>query len=396
MARRALVTAGGLLLVAAAAFFFVVPPVVAARLNGVLHKPPYRPSEAARRLHGELLVVDLHADSLLWGRDLLSRSGQGHVDLPRLVEGGVALQAFTIVTKSPRNLNLEHNTADTDNIELLALAQRWPLETRRSLAARALYQAGRLQELEQRSQGKFTLIRDVAGLEEYLGRRRLDPALTAGLLGIEGAHALDGELRNLDKLFDAGVRMVAPVHFFDNEWGGSAHGVKKGGLSEKGRLLVRRLEEKRMLLDLAHASPQTLAEALAIATRPVVVSHTGVKGTCDNARNLDDEQLRAIARNGGVVGIGYWPTAVCGKGAKAIARAVLHAVQVMGPAHVALGSDFDGAVAQPFDASGVPLVTQALLEAGLTEHDVALVMGKNALHLLRETLPAGAVQWQGE
>jgi microsomal dipeptidase-like Zn-dependent dipeptidase len=124
-----------------------------------------------------------------------------------------------------------------------------------------------------------------------------------------------------------------------------------------------------------------------MARRPVVVSHAGVRGTCDNTRNLSDAQLRAVAANGGVVGIGFWDTATCGTDARAIARSIAHAVRVAGPDHVALGSDFDGAVATPFDATGVPQVTEALLDAGLDEAAIARVMGGNAVRLLRATLP---------
>lgn len=142
-----------------------------------------------------------------------------------------------------------------------------------------------------------------------------------------------------------------------------------------------------MLVDLAHASDRTFDDVLALATRPVVVSHTGVRRTCDNRRNLGDAQLRAIARNGGVVGIGYWPTAVCGDDARAIARAIRHAVSVAGVEHVGLGSDFDGAVTAPFDATGLPLVTEALLAEGFAGEDVARIMGGNVLELLERALP---------
>ena len=122
-------------------------------------------------------------------------------------------------------------------------------------------------------------------------------------------------------------------------------------------------------------------------TRPVIVSHTGVRGTCDNNRNLSDEQLRAIARTGGVIGIGYWPTAVCGKDAASIARAIMHATRVVGAEHVALGSDFDGAVPVPFDTTGLALIVDALLAEGMGEGDIRLVMGESALRVFNETLP---------
>ncbi|HUJ73697.1 MAG TPA: membrane dipeptidase, partial [bacterium] len=122
-------------------------------------------------------------------------------------------------------------------------------------------------------------------------------------------------------------------------------------------------------------------------TRPVIVSHTGVKGTCDNTRNLSDAHLKAIARTGGMIGIGYWKTAVCGTDAAAIARAIRYAVGVAGMDHVALGSDFDGAIQAPFDATGVVEVTDALLREGFTENDIAKIMGGNTLRLLHDALP---------
>jgi microsomal dipeptidase-like Zn-dependent dipeptidase len=369
--------------------FFGAAPIVGRRLNRTLHPPPYRVSERARALHATLRVVDLHADALLWGRDLLALGTWGHVDVPRLVEGNVALQAFTIVTKSPRHLNIEKNDDATDDITALAVAQRWPRATWTSLAARALYQAGRLRETARRSGGRFTLIETSRDLELYLARREKEPRIAAGFLGVEGAHALQGKVANVDAFFDAGIRMMSPTHFFDDELGGSAHGVAKGGLTPFGREVVRRMEEKRMLVDLAHASPPLIADVLAIAKRPVVVSHTGVKGTCDNRRNLSDEELRGVAATGGLVGIGYWETAVCGEDAAAVARAIRHAVAVAGVDHVALGSDFDGAIAAPFDTSGVPLVTEALLTQGLREDAIRKVMGENALRVLAEALPPG-------
>jgi microsomal dipeptidase-like Zn-dependent dipeptidase len=224
-------------------------------------------------------------------------------------------------------------------------------------------------------------------LRHYRDARSEGTAKVAGILGVEGAHALEGDLANLQKLFDAGVRIVAPTHFFDNAIGGSMHGVDKGGLTELGRGMIREMEARGMLLDLAHASSALIHDALALSTRPVIVSHTGVRGTCDNNRNLSDAQLRAIAATGGLVGIGYWDTAVCGEDATAIARAILYAAEQIGAEHVALGSDFDGAVPVPFDTTGLPLIVDALLEQGMSEDDVRLVMGENAARLLAHVLP---------
>ncbi|HWS55429.1 MAG TPA: dipeptidase [Pyrinomonadaceae bacterium] len=387
MKRKLLIALLVVVAVGAWLFFFVVPGAVERSFNGVLREPPYEASARARELHRRLFVADLHADTLLWDRDLLGRGARGHVDLPRLVEGGVALQFFTVVTKAPRGMNIERTGDDTDNVTPLAVAQRWPVRTWGSLTERALHQARRLGEAEARAGGQLVFVRTAGDLARFVERRGREPQAVAALLGVEGAHALDGRLENLDALFDAGVRMMAPTHFFDNEWGGSAHGVAKGGLTERGRELIRRMEARGVLVDLAHASPRTMADALAMTTRPVVVSHTGVRGTCDNARNLSDEQVRAVAATGGVVGVGFWETATCGTDARAIARAARHVADLAGVAHIALGSDFDGAVVTPFDATGLPLVTDALLAEGFSEEEVALVMGGNVLRLLAETLP---------
>jgi len=375
------------LLLAVFGFFFLVPPLADSKLNPVLAKPPYNASERARELHRHLLIVDLHADSLLWQRDLLVRNNRGHVDIPRLIEGNVALQAFTIVTKSPRNLNIESNDDKTDNITLLAIAELWPKASWQSLKHRALYQAFKLTNAAERSDGKFVLIKTSADLANYLKRRSSEPDITAGFLGVEGAHALEGDLSNIDFFYDYGIRMMSPTHFFDNDMGGSAHGLTKGGLTPLGREMVKRMQAKHMIVDLAHASNAVISDVLRISTRPVVVSHTGVKGTCNNTRNLSDEQLKGIAKTGGLIGIGYWETAVCGQDAKAIARAIRYTANLVGVNYVSLGSDFDGAVAQPFDTTGLVQITDALIAEGFTDEEIKLIMGGNAIRVLMVSLP---------
>jgi microsomal dipeptidase-like Zn-dependent dipeptidase len=367
-------------------FFGFAPSMVEKSQNPVINKSPYRTSEKARILHEKLLVADLHADSLLWDRDLLERSERGQVDVPRLLEGNVALQAFTVVTKTPRGLNIERNTDESDSLFWLALAQRQPLENLSSLTKRALWQAARLHEYAAKSGGRLVVIKTKKDLADFLERRKTEK-IVGGWLGIEGAHALDGKPENIDVLFDAGFRMMSPSHFFDTEIGGSAHGVQKFGLTEKGKEVIRRMEAKGMLVDLAHASAAAIDDVLAMATKPVVVSHTGVRGTCDNQRNLSDEQLRAIAKTGGVIAIGFWDTAVCGESAAAIARAIRYAADTVGVNHVALGSDFDGAVKVPFDTSGEAQITEALLNENFSDEEIARIMGGNVIRLLSENLP---------
>ena len=343
-------------------------------------------SPTAARVHRSSFVVDLHADSLLWGRDLSRRSTVGHVDLPRLRGGNVGLEIFTIVTSFPAGASIERTQpGGLDLITLLALTNRWPWRTVGSLTDRALDQARRLADVASRD--PFLLIvRSRSDLDRLLAERVKDPRWVGAILGIEGAHALDRP-GALDEVFGSGVRLIGLAHFFDNDYAGSANGLAKGGLTERGRELVGEMEHRGIVVDLAHSSEATIREVLAVGRRPPIVSHTGAKGTCDNARNLSDDQLRSIARAGGVVGIGDWPTAVCGDTPAAIARAIRYAVGVIGDEHVALGSDFDGAVTTPFDASRIDALTGAMLDQGLSETAVRRVLGENALRILRELLP---------
>ncbi|HYX52141.1 MAG TPA: membrane dipeptidase, partial [Candidatus Limnocylindrales bacterium] len=222
-------------------------------------------------------------------------------------------------------------------------------------------------------------------LRRFLSTRM--PGQVAGLLGSEGSQPLEGKLENLDDLFNAGIRMMAPTHFTDTAVGGAAAGMNKGGLTDLGRQWVHELEHRGIIVDLAHASPATLRDVTSIATRPLFVSHTGLKGTCNNPRNLSDDELRMVAKTGGVIGIGLWDTATCGTDAHATARAIRYAVGIVGVDHVGLGSDFDGAVTTPFDASGWVLVTDALLQEGFSEQDIHKIMGENVVRVLLDVLP---------
>jgi membrane dipeptidase len=368
--------------------FRVVPDRIARAMNPVTRRPPYPASERAHELHRRLTVVDLHADSLLWGRDLLRRAAHSHVDVPRLIEGGIALEALAVCTKVPRRANLERNDGRTDDVTLLALAQRWPRSTWRSLLARAIYHAERARRMAAASDGRLSLVETRADLDAYLARRRAHPAITAAFLTIEGAHALDGDPAAVDRLADAGYRMMSPTHFFDNAFGGSAHGLDKGGLTAAGRDMLARMESRSMLVDVAHASARTIDDVLSTARRPVVASHTGVRASFDSVRNLTDEHVRGIAATGGLIGIGFWPTATGGRDVAAIARAIRAAVELAGLDHVGLGSDFDGAVPLPFDATGMVQLTEALLVEDFSDAEIAAIMGGNALRLLAASLPA--------
>jgi membrane dipeptidase len=185
--------------------------------------------------------------------------------------------------------------------------------------------------------------------------------------------------------------MIGLTHFFDNDYGGSAHGVEQGGLSDLGRHTIREMERLGITLDLAHLAPTAVDEALVLSTRPTVFSHGGVRGTCDNQRNLSDAHVKRIAAGGGVIGIGYWETAVCGTSPADIARAIAYVVGLVGPDHAALGSDYDGGTTVGFDTSSLASLTQAMLDEGLRETTVRKVLGGNVLRVISQNLPPAGV-----
>jgi membrane dipeptidase len=217
-----------------------------------------------------------------------------------------------------------------------------------------------------------------------------DPSSTNVLLSGEGTHTFEGSLPEFRTLYLDGLRMVGLVHFFDSAVGGSAQGEHKGGLTEFGRTWIREAEQIGVTVDLAHASDQLIEDTLAIATKPVVFSHTGVKGVCDNSRNISDDTIRKIAANGGLIGLAYFEPAICERTVKQIVDSILHVVNLVGPEYAALGSDFDGAVTTVFDTTGVPRITEELLAAGLSEDDVRAVLGGNAVRVLLANLPTQA------
>ena len=378
---------GGALVVLGAGGLWAAPAVVEGQLNRVEAHAPYKISAEAKALHATLNMADLHADTLLWGRDVLQRGTRGHVDVPRLAEGRFALQVFSTVTKTPRGQNYDKNTGDTDMIAILVRANLWPVRTWDSLLERALYQAELLNKAAARDPKALVVVRNRADLAALLARRAKGERVVGGLLATEGAHPLEGDLANLKKLYDAGFRMIGLHHFFDNELGGSLHGVSKGGLSPFGIQAVRAIEEMGMIVDIAHSSEKVVDDVLAVSTRPVVVSHTGVRGACDSARNLSDAHMRAIAARGGLIGIGFWPGAVCDSTPTGVAKSIRYAADLVGVDHVALGSDYDGSTTVRFDASESAALVQALMKAGFNEAEIRKITGDNVLAFLAAQLP---------
>lgn len=387
MMRRFLIGLALLIAIAAGGFFVFAPGMAERSMNIVDGKPLPEVSDEARALHATLTIVDLHSDTLLWKRDMLERADRGHVDLPRLRDGNVALQVFSSVTKSPEDQNYDSNPSDTDQLTTLVIGQLQPARTWNSLLERSLWHGAKLDRAAKHAPAQLRKVTSSSELGELLALRSQSADKPVGaIFSAEGLHSLEGDAANIDRLYAAGMRMAGLTHFFDNELAGSMHGEKKGGLTTFGRQIVRAMEDMGMVVDIAHCSRACLKDVFAMARRPVVSSHGGVQATCEVNRNLSDDEIRGVAATGGVIGIGYWDGAVCDTSPASIARAMKHIRDLVGIGHVALGSDFDGSVTTRFDTAGLVQVTQALMDAGFTEAEIRAVMGENALRVLRDGL----------
>ncbi len=329
-----------------------------------------RGSEQARALHAEHPAIDLHADTLMWSRwvgyDLhaaheppLPRAALGgHVDLPRMREGGVGAQFFGLVSLpvADRVRGLARVVSEQIDVLVETIARR-PAELRLARTAE-----------------------DVAACHR-------DGAIAA-LLGIEGAHALEGELDRVEAFARRGVRYLGLLHFSSNEAGYPAYGLGRhdaDGLTPWGFDLVRRCEAAGVIVDLAHINRRGFLDACAVATRPPIVSHTGVLGAFEHWRNIDDAQLRAVADKGGVVGVIFCPRYVGGDGLGAVVKHFLHILDVVGEDAPALGSDWDGFIVptrELADPRGLPLLTDALLAAGVSERVIGKILRGNVLRVL--------------
>ncbi|MGC4001082.1 MAG: membrane dipeptidase [Anaeromyxobacter sp.] len=296
-------------------------------------------------------LADGHADSLMWNRDLTIRQRRGQVDVPRLRQAGVALQAFTIVTRGYPWL---------DGFGAFAAARGWPRAARRAPWARCLHQVEALHALAARSGGALALADSAAALSVHLDAGRI-----SAVLGVEGGHALEGDAGRVAELAARGVRFMGLTHLGNNALGGTStplHGDRP--LSTHGFEVVDALAASGLAVDLAHASPRTFDDVLAHPARPrLLCSHAGIAAARPGWRNLSAGQLGRLADRGGVVGVIFATVYLGGSGLEDVVRHVEAALDGAGEDAVGLGSDFDGMVPMPpqlRDVTGLPLLVQAL------------------------------------
>ena len=373
--------------ISAALIFGVAPRYVEKQMNVHLPHDPFMVSDQAQALHETLIVGDLHADSFLWDRDLSKRDTIGSVDFPRLKEGNFALQVFSAVTKSPRGQNYEENDGDSDNITSLMVTQLRPLDTWTSLFARGRLHAQLVNDYAANHPEDMVVLKSKSDLETLMARRAAGETVVGGLIAMEGAHPLEGGAENVKVFAEMGYRMIGLTHFFDNELGGSLHGKSQMGLTDFGKTVIRRMIQNNIIIDLAHASEQAVLDTLTISDGPFVVSHTGLNGACESPRNISDDTMQKIVDKGGLIGIGFWEGAICDTSLDGIAKQIRYGIDRFGLESIALGSDWDGAVAVELTSNETPALTHHLLSNGFSETEIRAVMGGNLYRFLAAHLP---------
>ncbi|MFN4141490.1 dipeptidase [Aestuariivirga sp.] len=341
-------------------------------------------------------VFDGHNDVLLrlWGKKhgdpvsaFIEGDGEGHLDLPRMIRGGLAGGFFAIFVPSPQDEEFadeeEMNPPPANEVGQFA-----------ALAA-TVGMASLLFRIEEASQGRFKVCRSAAEIRAAMAEGKI-----AAIFHLEGAEAIDTELRALDVLHRAGLRSLGLVWSRDNAFGRGVpfrfpSSPDTGmGLTEAGKQLVRRCNELKILLDLSHLNEKGFWDVARASTAPLVATHSNAHALCASSRNLTDEQIRIIGKSGGMIGLnfangflradGRWQSE---NGLDTMLRHLDHLMKLAGEDHVGLGSDFDGAriPSQIGDAAGLPALVTAMEGHGYGGELTKKLCSENWLRVLERT-----------
>ncbi len=359
-----------------------------------------------KQLHRDLVVVDGHNDviyeSIFQGKDIGQRLKTGATDLPRLREGGVDVQVFAVWSDDAKWKTgaFKHANDQIDALEKMIAANT----------------------------DKISLAKSSRDIDSILKTGKI-----AALIGVEGGNMIEESLDNLERLYARGAKYLTLTWNYNLSWASCAAmesdnmDPKDKGLTEKGRTVIRKMNELGMMVDLSHGGEQTFYDVLAVSTKPILVSHSNAYELCPHFRNLKDAQLEALKSNGGVVGVNFYsgfldpaydarltnlyrskfgdhgtsklstwsmyeklPKELQRQADAPLSKLLDHIdylVKKVGIDHVAVGSDFDGIESSPQgleDVSKFPLLTKALLERGYSHVDIAKIMGQNFLRILKE------------
>src|SRR5215470_11847950 len=361
--------------------------------------------ERARKLMAEAVGIDSHIDTIqrvMMGEDMGQRHDSGHVDIPRLREGGMRAPFFAF---------------------WVPVFFRGAEAVRRTLDLRDA-----MQSVFDMHKDQIELATTAADIERIVKAHKI-----AAFLTIEGGHAIDDDLRVLRMYHALGIRSMTLTHSRNTNWAASASDrAAHNGLTDFGKEVVREMNRLGMVVDLAHVSDKTFYDALAVTTKPVIVSHSSMRAISNVARNVSDDMLRALAKNGGVIGICFGMGFINPKDAEALRAAtqteaeapaltgkalddyaarnaqklfgkrlsvvatvedvadhIDYAVKIAGIDHVGIGSDFDGIAATANgleDISKMPALVAVLLKRGYAETDLKKLLGENFLRVVREVM----------
>jgi membrane dipeptidase len=368
-------------------------------------------AQSFKKIHDKAIVVDTHNDFLMRAADIGSvmdedRTGKDHSDLARWKKGGLDVQVFSVYT-------------DGDKKEAYAYANR---------------QMDSLDAVVARNPDKIEKVYSYKELLRVVKQHKI-----AAMFGVEGGHMIENDLTKLDALYNRGTRYLTLTHNIAPGWATSAADetntkivLPHKGLTEFGRLVVKRMNELGMLVDVSHAGDQTFWDVMAITTKPIIASHSSVYALVPSRRNLKDEQIKAIAKNGGVIQVNFNPGFIDSSFGKKeevflashsieldslkktgmeefyavdyiyrkyaadvlsirppLSKLIDHIeyiIKLVGVDYVGLGSDFDGINVTPLqldDVSGYPLITKVLVERGYSKKDINKILGGNILRVLK-------------
>ncbi|WP_210488905.1 dipeptidase [Rufibacter aurantiacus] len=376
-------------------------------------------SSSYQAIHQKAILVDTHNDVLsqvvMEGQSMeQDLTGKAHTDLVRMKKGGMDLQVFAVFCDETYGPGRAFNFANQQIDTLEAIVRRNP--------------------------DKLQMVFTPAQMRDVVKANKI-----AALTGVEGGHMIEDKLENLDHLYSRGVRYLTLTWNNSTSWASSAADETKGsgfngkkGLNDFGKQVVRRMNDLGMLVDLSHVGEHTFWDAIATSTKPVLVSHSCAAALCPHPRNLNDEQIKAIGKNGGVIHVNFFSEFLDSaytsrikafiakhdpeikelndKGVKgmdlrktifqrypeesknieppidALLNHIDHIVKLAGIDHVGLGSDYDGISSAPIglhDVSTYPLITKGLLERGYSKKDIAKILGGNFIRVWEANEPKG-------
>lgn len=367
-------------------------------------------SEEALRIHQEALVIDGHNDmpgnildkklNLKPGFTLNEPHSELQTDIPRLRKGGVDAQVFVAYISPDHMRTGGGNQACLEQLELI-------------------------HQLVKSHSDTLELAVSAFDITRIAGQGKI-----ATLVGVEGGHAIENDLKNLERYFELGARYMTLTHNETTDWADSSYDAPRhGGLSSFGKKVIKSMNRMGMLVDVSHSSDDTVRDVLRVSKAPVIASHSSAQAICPSLRNLKDELIMGIADTGGIVMVNFFPLFILPEGGKMLDQLVEHAatlrgknlspeqfreemdawqkqqppwptcyvghlvdhidhiVKVAGIAYVGLGSDYDGITYGPEqmpDVSGFPYVTQELLNRGYNTEEIGKILGGNFLRVMIE------------